>query len=82
MGEDRNVADRYIDHPLHDDCVELCERFDQNCVDSDHDSLPVEFFRLIVEDVFSTAAPRRYARPRSSPTRSATQMRAASSARR
>jgi predicted HD phosphohydrolase len=52
MGEDRNGRDRYIDHPFYDDCVEFCEQFDQNCFDPDYDSLPLEFFRPIVEDVF------------------------------
>ena len=52
MGEDRNARDRYIDHPFYDDCVEFCEEFDQNCFDPDYDSLPLEFFRPIVEDVF------------------------------
>jgi predicted HD phosphohydrolase len=54
MGEDRNARDRYIDHPFYDDCVEFCEHFDQNCFDPDYDSLPLEFFRPIVEHVFST----------------------------
>jgi predicted HD phosphohydrolase len=27
--------------------------FDQNCFDPDYDSLPLEFFRPIVEEVFS-----------------------------
>ena len=52
MGEDRNARDRYIDHPFYDDCVEFCEHFDQNCFDPDYDSLPLEFFRPIVEEVF------------------------------
>jgi predicted HD phosphohydrolase len=52
MGEDRNARDRYIDHPFYEDCVEFCERFDQNCFDPDYDSLPLEFFRPLVEDVF------------------------------
>jgi predicted HD phosphohydrolase len=51
-GEDRNGRDRYIDHPFYDDCVEFCEHFDQNCFDPDYDSLPLEFFRPIVEEVF------------------------------
>jgi predicted HD phosphohydrolase len=51
-GEDRNARDRYIDYPFYEDCVEFCERFDQNCFDPDYDSLPLEFFRPIVEDVF------------------------------
>jgi predicted HD phosphohydrolase len=54
MGEDRNARDRYLDHPFYDDCVEFCEHFDQNCFDPDYDSLPLEFFRPIVEEVFGT----------------------------
>ena len=53
IGEDRNARDRYRDHPYYDDCVEFCEHFDQNCFDPDYDSLPLEFFRPIVEEVFS-----------------------------
>jgi len=53
MGEDRNARDKYRDHPFYDDCVEFCERFDQNCFDPDYNSLPLEFFRPIVEEVFS-----------------------------
>jgi predicted HD phosphohydrolase len=52
MGEDRNARDKYIDHPYYADCVEFCEQFDQNCFDPGYDSLPLEFFRPIVEEVF------------------------------
>jgi predicted HD phosphohydrolase len=54
-GEDRNARDKYIDHPFYDACVEFCEHFDQNCFDPDYDSLPLEFFRPLVEDVFGQA---------------------------
>jgi predicted HD phosphohydrolase len=57
MGEDRNARDKYLDHPFYDDCVEFCEQFDQNCFDPDYDSLPLEHFRPLVEEVF--AEPRR-----------------------
>ena len=53
MGEDRNARDKYLDHPFYDDCVEFCEHFDQNCFDPEYDSLPLEFFRPIVGEVFS-----------------------------
>ncbi len=55
MGEDRNARDKYIDHPFYDDCVEFCEHFDQNCFDPGYDSLPLESFRPIVEEVFGHA---------------------------
>ena len=51
-GGNRNARDKYIDHPFYDDCVEFCERFDQNCFDPAYDSLPLEHFRPIVEEVF------------------------------
>jgi len=47
-----DARDKYIDHPFYDDCVEFCEDFDQNCFDPDYDSLPLEFFRPLVEEVF------------------------------
>src|SRR4029079_230341 len=52
IGADRDAREKYLDHPFYDDCVEFCEHFDQNCFDPDYDSLPLEFFRPIVEDVF------------------------------
>jgi predicted HD phosphohydrolase len=52
-GGDRNARDRYAGHPWYGDCVEFCEQFDQNCFDPDYDSLPLEFFRPIVEQVFA-----------------------------
>ena len=55
-GGDRNARDKYLDHPWYDDCVEFCEHFDQNCFDPGYDSLPLEHFRPILEEVFS--APR------------------------
>ena len=52
LGGDRNARDAYRDHEWYDDCVEFCERYDQNCFETGYDSLPLEFFRPIVEDVF------------------------------
>jgi predicted HD phosphohydrolase len=52
-GGDRNARDKYLDHPFYDDCVEFCEQFDQNCFDPAYDSLPLEHFRPIVEEVFA-----------------------------
>jgi predicted HD phosphohydrolase len=53
IGLDRNARDKYIDHPWYDDCVEFCEHFDQNCFDPEYDSMPLESFRPMVEDVFA-----------------------------
>jgi predicted HD phosphohydrolase len=53
FGSDRNARDRFRDHPYYDDCVEFCERYDQNCFDPDFQSRPLEFFAPMVRRVFS-----------------------------
>ncbi len=53
FGKDRNARDRFKDHKWYQDCVDFCERYDQNCFDPDFDSKPLEFFRPMVERVFS-----------------------------
>ena len=32
IGADRNARDVYKDHPWYDDCVEFCQKYDQNCI--------------------------------------------------
>jgi len=53
VGGDPNARDRYKDHPWYDDCVEFCEKYDQNCFDPDYESLPLEFFEPMVQRIFS-----------------------------
>jgi predicted HD phosphohydrolase len=50
--QDRNARDVYKEHPYYKDCVEFCERYDQNCFDPDFESLPLEFFAPMVHRVF------------------------------
>jgi predicted HD phosphohydrolase len=57
LGLDRNVRDRYRDHPWFRDCAEFCARYDQNSFDPAYDTLPVDFFVPMVRRVLST--PRR-----------------------
>ncbi len=52
--KDRNARDRFREHKWYQDCVDFCENYDQNCFDPDFDSKPLEFFRPMVERVFST----------------------------
>ena len=54
FGRDRNIRDKYKDEPWYQDCVAFCEKYDQNCFDPDFESKPLEFFRPMVERVFST----------------------------
>jgi predicted HD phosphohydrolase len=51
IGADRDARLRYKDHPWFDDCVEFCEKYDQNCFDPDFESLPLEFFEPMVHRV-------------------------------
>jgi len=57
LGLDRNLRDRYRDHPYWRDCAEFCDKYDQNCFDADYDTLPLEHFEPLVRELFST--PRR-----------------------
>jgi predicted HD phosphohydrolase len=52
-GGDRYARDRFNDHPYYADCVEFCERYDQNCFDPDFQSRPLQFFEPIVRSVFA-----------------------------
>ena len=53
FGEDRNARDQYKDHPWYQDCVDFCDKYDQNCFDPDYPSLSVEFFEPMVRKIFS-----------------------------
>jgi predicted HD phosphohydrolase len=57
LGLDRNMRDRYRDHPYWRDCAEFCAKYDQNSFDPDYDDLPLDFFVPMVGRIF--AAPRR-----------------------
>ncbi len=53
IGKDRNVRERYKESIYFDDCVDFCERWDQNCFDPSYKYFPIDFFKPIVLDVFS-----------------------------
>jgi predicted HD phosphohydrolase len=57
LGLDRNMRDRFRDHEYWRDCVEFCEKYDQNSFDPDYDTLPLEAFESEMNKVF--AAPRK-----------------------
>lgn len=54
LGLDRNVRDRYRDHPYWRDCAEFCAKYDQNSFDPEYDNLPLEFFAPMVQRLFAT----------------------------
>jgi predicted HD phosphohydrolase len=53
LGLDRNLRDRYRDHPLFGECAAFCQKYDQNSFDPDYDTLPLGFFEPMVRQVFS-----------------------------
>ncbi len=53
FGRDRNVRERFKSHEWYEDCVHFCEHYDQNCFDPDFESRSLEFFRPMVERIFS-----------------------------
>ena len=57
LGLDRNLRERYRDHPCWRACADFCADYDQNSFDPRYDTLPLEFFGPMVRRVF--AAPRR-----------------------
>jgi predicted HD phosphohydrolase len=57
LGLDRNLRDRFRDHPWFRDCAEFCEKYDQNSFDPEYDTLPLEAFEDALRRVF--AAPRK-----------------------
>lgn len=53
LGADRNLRDRYRDHPCFDACADFCERWDQNSFDPDYDTLPLSHFEPMVRELFA-----------------------------
>ncbi len=49
---DRNARERHADSPHYDACIRFCERYDQNCFDPDYDTLPIDAFVPLLEEVF------------------------------
>ena len=57
LGLDRDMRDRYRDHPLFRECAAFCQKYDQNSFDPAYDTLPLEHFEPLVRKVF--AAPKK-----------------------
>ena len=62
LGMDRNIRDRFEDHPHYRACAEFCEKYDQAAFDPDYDSEPLEFFEPMVRRVFERPLSSMYAR--------------------
>ncbi len=56
IGGNANAREKHLGHIYFDDCAEFCERWDQSSFDPNYDSLPLEFFRAMVLEVFDRQA--------------------------
>lgn len=52
-GGDQHKRERHKGHRYFDDCAEFCERWDQSSFDPEYDTLPLDFFRDMVSEVFA-----------------------------
>ncbi len=52
VGGDRDARDLYKDHEHYQACADFCEYWDQNSFDPEYDSLPLEFFKPMVQRIF------------------------------
>lgn len=52
-GLDKNIRERYAAESWYQDAIEFCEKYDQNCFDPAYSHEPLEFFRPMIEEVFS-----------------------------
>ena len=59
LGGDRNARDQYMTSPHAEACVMFCADYDQNCFDPDYDTLPIDAFRPLLDEVFGRPPVRR-----------------------
>jgi predicted HD phosphohydrolase len=52
-GGDRNARDQFANHQHYQTSVKFCHEYDQNCFDPDYQSESLEFFKPMIERVFS-----------------------------
>ena len=53
LGGNKNKRDEYKDHEYYQDTIDFCEKYDQNSFDPNYKSYSLDFFKPIVEKIFS-----------------------------
>ena len=53
IGGNRNQRDKYKNHKYYQSTVDFCEKYDQNSFDPNFKSYPLDFFKPLVEKIFS-----------------------------
>ena len=51
--ENRNLREKFKDHPYYQDCVDFCEKWDQKSFDPNYKTYPLEHFIPMIEEIFS-----------------------------
>ena len=46
------MREQFINNPYYESCKEFCEKYDQNSFDPDYDTLELEFFIPMVQNLF------------------------------
>ena len=54
--EDRNLRDKYKDHPYYQDCIDFCSKWDQKSFDPNYETKSLEHFIPMIEEIFSKEA--------------------------
>jgi predicted HD phosphohydrolase len=52
-GGDRHARDRFAEHQYYSSAIKFCHHYDQNCFDPDYDSETLEFFKPMIQQMFS-----------------------------
>ena len=53
LGGDKNKRDKYKGHKYYQATINFCEKYDQNSIDPNYISLPLDFFKPMVKKIFS-----------------------------
>ncbi len=53
IGLDRDLRNRYKDHPYYQACADFCANWDQVSFDPDYPSKTLDFFEPMVEEIFA-----------------------------
>ena len=53
LGKDRNLRDKFKDHPYYQDAIDFCEKWDQKSFDPNYESFPLDHFEPMVRRLFS-----------------------------
>jgi predicted HD phosphohydrolase len=52
-GQDRNLRDKYVGHPHHEDTINFCHKWDQASFDPNYKTMPLEEFIPMVGRIFN-----------------------------